>query len=57
VLGDRIYGGGECRLHLLARAIALDLDPPVMATAPVPSHMAAAIAGMHRLAAVRAATD
>jgi RluA family pseudouridine synthase len=43
VLGDPIYGGGEGPLHLLARAIALDLDPPVTATAPVPGHMAAVL--------------
>jgi RluA family pseudouridine synthase len=39
VLGDATYGGGTGRLHLLARGIALDLDPPVAATAPVPGHM------------------
>ena len=39
VLGDPIYGGAEGALHLLARSIALDLDPPVAATAPVPEHM------------------
>jgi RluA family pseudouridine synthase len=43
VLGDPIYGGGTGPLHLLARAIALDLDPPVTATAPVPGHMAAVL--------------
>ncbi|HEY7580536.1 MAG TPA: RNA pseudouridine synthase [Acetobacteraceae bacterium] len=43
VLGDPIYGGGAGPLHLLARAIALDLDPPVAATAPVPGHMAAVL--------------
>lgn len=43
VLGDPIYGGGAGPLHLLARAIALDLDPPVTATAPVPGHMAAVL--------------
>jgi tRNA pseudouridine32 synthase/23S rRNA pseudouridine746 synthase len=46
VLGDPIYGGdgGAGRLHLLARAIALPLDPPVTAVAPVPPHMRAALA-------------
>jgi tRNA pseudouridine32 synthase / 23S rRNA pseudouridine746 synthase len=39
VLGDAIYGGDVGRLHLLARGIALDLDPRVAATAPVPGHM------------------
>jgi tRNA pseudouridine32 synthase/23S rRNA pseudouridine746 synthase len=44
VLGDPVYGGGSGPLHLLARAIRLDLDPPVVATAPVPAHMRAALA-------------
>ena len=44
LLGDPIYGDGEGPLHLLARAIALPLDPPVAATAPVPAHMRAALA-------------
>jgi len=44
VVGDPVYGGGEGRLHLLARAIALPLDPPVAAVAPVPAHMRAALA-------------
>jgi tRNA pseudouridine32 synthase/23S rRNA pseudouridine746 synthase len=39
VVGDATYGDGPGRLHLLARGIALDLDPPVAATAPVPQHM------------------
>jgi tRNA pseudouridine32 synthase / 23S rRNA pseudouridine746 synthase len=43
VLGDPIYGGGEGRLMLLARAIRLPLDPPVSATAPVPAHMVEAL--------------
>lgn len=43
VLGDAIYGGGTGKLQLLARAIALDLDPPVSATAPVPMHMREAL--------------
>ena len=44
VLGDPIYGGGAGALHLLARAIALPLDPPLAAVAPVPAHMRAALA-------------
>ncbi|WP_229682473.1 RluA family pseudouridine synthase [Siccirubricoccus deserti] len=43
ILGDTRYGGGEGRLHLLARAIALPLDPPVAAEAPPPPHMLAAL--------------
>jgi 23S rRNA-/tRNA-specific pseudouridylate synthase len=43
VLGDPIYGeAGAGRLHLLSRAIALPLDPPVAAEASVPAHMLAA---------------
>jgi len=44
VLGDPIYGGGEGRLHLLARAIALPLTPRLDATAPLPPHMRATLA-------------
>jgi tRNA pseudouridine32 synthase/23S rRNA pseudouridine746 synthase len=44
ILGDPVYGkdasGG---LHLLARAIRLDLDPAVVAAAPPPEHMLAAL--------------
>jgi tRNA pseudouridine32 synthase/23S rRNA pseudouridine746 synthase len=45
VLGDPVYGDGDTGpgLHLLARAIALRLDPPVAATAPVPPHMRQAV--------------
>ncbi len=43
ILGDAMYGGGAGRLHLLARALALPLDPPLHVTAPVPQHMRAAI--------------
>jgi len=43
VLGDAVYGDGRGKLHLLARAIALPLDPPVAAVAPVPAHMRAAL--------------
>jgi tRNA pseudouridine32 synthase / 23S rRNA pseudouridine746 synthase len=45
VRGDAIYGGGAGQLHLLARAIALNLDPAVAATASVPEHMQEALAG------------
>ncbi|WP_431267945.1 pseudouridine synthase [Dankookia sp. P2] len=44
ILGDARYGGGEGRLHLLARAIALPLEPPRSAVAPPPPHMRAALA-------------
>ncbi len=49
VLGDRIYGAGDGGagdgpLHLLARAIALPLEPPIAATAAVPPHMTAGLA-------------
>lgn len=45
ILGDALYGrGGAGGLHLLARAIALPLDPPLRVSAPVPEHMRAAIA-------------
>lgn len=44
ILGDGRYGGGTGPLHLLARAIALPLDPPVAAIAPPPPHMHAALA-------------
>ncbi len=44
ILGDARYGGGEgAAMHLLARAIALPLEPPVAATAPPPGHMRAAL--------------
>lgn len=46
ILGDPIYGppaGHADRLHLLARAIRLDLDPPLAAEAPPPAHMLAAL--------------
>lgn len=44
VLGDPVYGGGPGRLHLLARAIALPLEPSVEATAEPPTHMRDALA-------------
>ena len=44
LLGDPVYGDGDGPLHLLARAIHLHLDPPVLAEAPVPPHMQAALA-------------
>ena len=44
ILGDPLYGTAAPEgLQLLARAIALPLDPPVMATAPPPPHMRAAL--------------
>lgn len=44
ILGDAMYGGGGGALHLLARAIALPLDPELRVEAPVPDHMRAAVA-------------
>jgi len=44
ILGDARYGGGAGALHLLARALALPLDPPRAATAPIPPHMMEALA-------------
>jgi tRNA pseudouridine32 synthase / 23S rRNA pseudouridine746 synthase len=43
VLGDPVYDGGAGTLQLLARALALRLDPPLSAVAPVPAHMRAAL--------------
>ena len=44
ILGDARYGGGEgAAMHLLARAVALPLEPPVAASAPPPEHMRAAL--------------
>lgn len=39
VLGDPVYGMQGPRLHLLARAITLPLDPPLAAIAEPPPHM------------------
>ncbi len=39
VAGDPVYGGSAGPLQLLARSVALDLDPGVAAVAPVPVHM------------------
>ena len=44
ILGDPIYGDGVGPLHLLARAITLQLDPPVAVTASPPPHMVPALA-------------
>ena len=44
LLGDPIYGDGIGRLHLLARAIALPLDPPLTAQAEPPAHIRDALA-------------
>jgi tRNA pseudouridine32 synthase / 23S rRNA pseudouridine746 synthase len=49
VLGDPVYGGGEGRLHLLARAIALPLEPPLEASAPAPPHMEPALEKLGRV--------
>jgi tRNA pseudouridine32 synthase/23S rRNA pseudouridine746 synthase len=44
ILGDALYGtGGAGGLHLLARAIALPLEPPLQAEAPPPPHMEGAL--------------
>ena len=43
ILGDPVYGDADAPLHLLARAIALPLDPPLAATASAPAHMRAAL--------------
>lgn len=43
ILGDPVYGDGHGQLHLLARAIRLDLDPELAAEAPPPAHMLAAL--------------
>ena len=46
ILGDALYGaGGASGLHLLARAIALPLDPTLQAEAPPPPHMEGALRG------------
>lgn len=39
IAGDPVYGSGEGMLHLLARAIALPLDPILEATAQPQPHM------------------
>jgi tRNA pseudouridine32 synthase/23S rRNA pseudouridine746 synthase len=43
VLGDPVYGGDPGPLMLLARSIEIPLDPPLVATAPVPTHMREAV--------------
>ena len=43
LLGDPVYGDGQGRLHLLARALRLALDPPVSAVAEPPAHMRPAL--------------
>ncbi|HEY8290145.1 MAG TPA: RNA pseudouridine synthase [Acetobacteraceae bacterium] len=43
ILGDERYGGGPGCLHLLSRAIALGLNPPVSATAEPPPGMVGAL--------------
>jgi tRNA pseudouridine32 synthase/23S rRNA pseudouridine746 synthase len=46
VAGDPVYGGGDGRLMLLARAIALPVEPPLRAEAPPPEHMLAALGAL-----------
>jgi len=43
VIGDPVYGDGAGPLHLLSRAIRLNLDPTLTAEAPPPAHMRAAL--------------
>jgi tRNA pseudouridine32 synthase / 23S rRNA pseudouridine746 synthase len=43
ILGDARYGGGDSPLYLLARSVALPLDPPVRAVAEPPEAMRAAL--------------
>ncbi len=43
ILGDAVYGDGKGRMHLLARALGVPLQPPVAATAPPPEHMIPAL--------------
>ncbi len=43
VRGDPVYGDGAGPLHLLARAIALPLEPALAAVAPPPPHMVDAL--------------
>jgi len=52
IVGDSVYAGESGALHLLARAIAIPLDPPLAATAPPPTHM---VAALHRLGFARTA--
>jgi tRNA pseudouridine32 synthase/23S rRNA pseudouridine746 synthase len=46
IVGDAMYGGGPGMLHLLARGIALPLEPELRVTAPVPDHMRDAVAAL-----------
>lgn len=43
VIGDPVYGGAPGRLHLLARSIAIPLEPLLAAEANPPAHMLAAL--------------
>lgn len=46
VLGDAVYGrAGAAPLQLLARSVALALDPPLRACAEPPAHMRGALGG------------
>jgi tRNA pseudouridine32 synthase/23S rRNA pseudouridine746 synthase len=44
LLGDPVYGDGQGTLNLLARSIALPLDPPVAAQAEPHAHMRPSLA-------------
>jgi len=51
ILGDTVYGGASeagQKLQLLARQITLPLTPILIATAPVPPHMAQTVAALTR---------
>jgi tRNA pseudouridine32 synthase/23S rRNA pseudouridine746 synthase len=43
ILGDAVYGAGGGPMHLLARAIAMQLAPPLAAVAPPPEFMEPAL--------------
>ena len=43
LVGDPVYGAGDGRLQLLARAITLPMAVPVSAEAPPPAHMVDAL--------------
>ncbi len=43
LVGDPVYGAGDGRLQLLARAITLPMAMPVSAEAPPPAHMLEAL--------------
>jgi 23S rRNA-/tRNA-specific pseudouridylate synthase len=44
IMGDAVYGSGAGRLHLLAKALRLEVAGEVLAAvAPVPAHMKLAV--------------